>query len=48
MLARFSVWLEDKTLKRLEEIGKLEDRPIGWLVRKAVEEFVKNYKHEKK
>ena len=39
-LKRYSVWLESGTLKTLEKIAKTEDRPVGWLVRKAVEEFV--------
>lgn len=48
MLKRFSGWLDEKTIKRLEEIGKLEERPASWLVRKAVEKFVEEYKPVKK
>jgi predicted transcriptional regulator len=47
MLKRFSGWLDEKTIKRLEEIGKLEERPASWLVRKAVEKFVEEYKAKK-
>ena len=31
---------------RLEKIGQREDRPVSWLIRKAIEEFLK--REEKK
>lgn len=44
MLKRFSIWLESKTIEDLKKIGKQQDRPVGWLIRKAVEEFVERSK----
>jgi predicted transcriptional regulator len=40
MLQRFSIWLDKKTIASLKEIGKQMDRPIGWIIRKAVEDFI--------
>lgn len=39
-LKRYSVWLDSGTLKALEKMAKTEDRPVGWLIRKAVEKFM--------
>jgi predicted transcriptional regulator len=47
MLKRFSIWLDTKTLAELKQIAKLQDRPIGWLIRKAVEDFVARTKEGK-
>jgi len=45
-LERFSIWLEKETIAELEAISKNPevDRPIGYLIRRAVEEYVKNWK----
>jgi predicted transcriptional regulator len=32
--------LESKILRRLEAIGKREDRAVSWLIRKAINEFL--------
>jgi len=40
MLRRLTVWLDTSTLKELARMGKERDRPIGYLVRKIVEEYV--------
>jgi hypothetical protein len=47
-MQRTSVWMEEKAIKRLEEIGKLEDRTVGYLIRKAVTKFLEEYKPVKK
>jgi len=39
-MVRQSFWLSPKTLDTLKKIGEKEDRPVGWLIRRAVEEFV--------
>jgi predicted transcriptional regulator len=46
MLKRFSIWLDSKTLTELKHVAKLQDRPIGWLIRRAVEEFVAKAKEK--
>jgi predicted DNA-binding protein len=48
MLQRFSIWLNPKTIDQLKKISEAEERPVGWLVRKAVEKFVEEYKPIKK
>jgi len=48
MLKRFSIWLESKTIDDLKRIAKLKERPIGWVIRKAVEDFVSQAKQEGK
>jgi predicted transcriptional regulator len=40
MLQRFSIWLDKKTIVTLKQIGKQMERPVGWVIRKAVEEFI--------
>jgi predicted transcriptional regulator len=40
MLVRFSIWLDKKTVAVLKEIGKQMERPVGWIIRKAVEDFI--------
>jgi predicted transcriptional regulator len=44
MLQRFSIWIDKKTLASLKTIGKQKERPVGWIMRKAIEEFVENAK----
>ena len=46
MLKRFSIWLDTKTLVDLKKIAEIQERPIGWLIRKAVEEFVAKAKEK--
>jgi predicted transcriptional regulator len=46
MLKRFSIWLDTKTLDELKKIAKHQERPLGWLIRKAVEEFVAKAKEK--
>jgi predicted transcriptional regulator len=36
-----TVRLDEKTLAALKKIADKQDRPVGWLIRKAVEDFVK-------
>jgi predicted transcriptional regulator len=37
---RFTFWLDKTTVAALEKMGKAQDRPVSWYIRKAVEEFV--------
>jgi predicted transcriptional regulator len=46
MLKRFSIWLDSKTLAELKKIALREERPLGWLIRKAVEDFVAKSKEK--
>jgi len=39
-MIRWSIWLDEKTVAALKKIGAEMERPVGWLVRKAVEEFI--------
>jgi predicted transcriptional regulator len=48
MLQRFSIWLDKKTIETLKEIGKKMERPVGWLVRKAVEDFIRRESSNRK
>jgi len=41
---RLSVWLDPLTRQGLEKIAKLEDRKLGYLVRKAIETYIHDYK----
>jgi hypothetical protein len=45
MLQRFSIWIDKKTLASLKAISKEKERPVGWIMRKAIEEFVENAKN---
>lgn len=36
-----AVRLDQKQIKALERIGKRADRPVSWLIRKAIDEFSK-------
>jgi predicted transcriptional regulator len=40
-LRRTTVWLDPKTVEALKKIGKKEDRSVAWLIRHALEKFVK-------
>jgi hypothetical protein len=39
-LTRQSLWITPETLAALKRMGAKSDRPVGWLLRKAAEEFV--------
>jgi hypothetical protein len=39
VLKRLTVWIEQSTLVKLKQIAKKQDRSVGWLIRKAAEEF---------
>jgi hypothetical protein len=47
MLKRLTVWFDTSTLKALARIGKEQDRPVGWLIRKIVEEYVEKQEKPK-
>jgi predicted transcriptional regulator len=36
-----AVRLRPEQLKRLEKIARREDLPVSWLIRKAIDEFLK-------
>jgi predicted transcriptional regulator len=42
-----TVRLEKDTLAALKRLAEKQDRPVGWLIRKAVEEFVEREKGRK-
>jgi len=35
-----TVRLDEKTLATLKKIAEKQERPVGWLIRRAVEEFI--------
>ncbi|MGA2645756.1 MAG: ribbon-helix-helix protein, CopG family [Candidatus Sulfotelmatobacter sp.] len=37
---RFTIWLDKKTVEVLKALGEKQERPVGWLIRKAVEDMV--------
>ena len=39
MLKRITVWLDASTLAKLRKIAKTKERTMGWLLRKAAEEY---------
>jgi predicted transcriptional regulator len=43
-----AVRLDPQQVKALEKIGKREDRSMSWLIRKAVDEFLKHAQSGKK
>jgi predicted transcriptional regulator len=46
-MVRWSIWLNKETITALKKIGKQSQRPVGWLIRKAVEDFIKQRKRTK-
>jgi predicted transcriptional regulator len=47
-MIRWSIWLDEKTVAALKRIGAEMERPVGWLVRKAVEEFIERGAQERR
>jgi hypothetical protein len=47
-MIRWSIWLDEKTIAALKKIGAEMERPVGWLVRKAVEEFIERGAQERR
>lgn len=39
MLKRLTVWIDEATLENLKKIATKQDRSVGWLIRKAAQEF---------
>jgi predicted transcriptional regulator len=39
-MQRLTLWLDSPAVAALKKIGKQDERSVGWLVRKAVEEFL--------
>lgn len=39
-MVRWSIWLDNKTVEVLKTLGKQAQRPVGWLIREAVLEYV--------
>ena len=42
-----AIRLESAQHERLVEIGKEIDRPVSWIIRKAVDEYLERYKSPK-
>jgi hypothetical protein len=42
-MVRQSLWITPETLAALKRIGSKSDRPVGWLLRKAAEDFVERH-----
>lgn len=40
----FAVRLKPEQIKKLEKIAIREDRPVSWLIRRAIDEFLKRKK----
>ena len=43
-----AVRLDQRTAKTLEKIGEELDRPVSWLMRKAIDEYIERWKAGKK
>jgi predicted transcriptional regulator len=43
-----AIRLDPEQVKALERMGKSADRPVSWLIRKAIDEFLKRAKSGKK
>ena len=46
MMTRWSIWLDKKTVTVLKAIGEQMERPVGWIIRKAVEDFIERRKKD--
>jgi predicted transcriptional regulator len=46
VLKRTTVWLDTAELKELVKLGKKLDRPVSWLVRKALSELLERQKEK--
>jgi predicted transcriptional regulator len=44
MMIRWSLWLDKKTGAALKAIGEKMERPVGWIIRKAAEDFMERRK----
>jgi hypothetical protein len=45
-MVRQSLWVSQSTLTALKKIGDRLDRPVGYLLRKAAEEYVERARKE--
>jgi predicted DNA-binding protein len=39
--AHIALRIEAEQLKRLQKLGKSHDRPVSWLIRKAIEDLLR-------
>jgi predicted transcriptional regulator len=46
MVIRWSIWLDKKTVAALQAIGDRMERPVGWIIRKAVRDFIERRKKD--
>jgi predicted transcriptional regulator len=46
MMIRWSIWLDKMTVAALKAIGEKMERPVGWIIRKAVEDFIERRKKD--
>jgi len=42
-----AIRLDPEQIRALERMGQQEDRPVSWLIRKAIDEFLKLPKNRK-
>lgn len=47
MLKMISLRIKEQQLRKLAEIGKQQDRPVSWLIRKAVDDFIERQRKGK-
>ena len=45
---RVSLWIDDLMKQELEGIAKTEERDVSWVIRKAIETYIQEYKPKKK
>lgn len=43
---KFSIAVVEDDLNKLEDIAKLEDRSRNWVINKAIQLYLENYKNE--
>lgn len=48
MLKKFSIAVDEEKVKELDLIAEKEERKRNWLINKAIEEYIKNYKEVNK
>jgi transposase len=47
MMIRWSIWLDKKTVTVLKAMGEKRERSVGWIIRKAVEDFIERRKKDR-
>ena len=47
MMIRWSIWLDKKTSAVLKAMGETREHSVGWIIRKAVEDFIEPRKKDR-